>query len=89
MSDNNFVGGFYFKEPHEKAPDFVKGKIQIKLSDFAAYLRELKGNEPDVEWLSVDLKQAKSGKYYAERDTWKPTGDASPARAPITDDVPF
>jgi len=33
MSDNNFVGGFFFKLPHENAPDFVKGKVSIKLPD--------------------------------------------------------
>jgi len=68
MSDNNFVGGFFFKLPHENAPDFVKGKVSIKLPDLRQWLIE----NPQGDWLNVDLKVSKAGKGYAELDTWKP-----------------
>ena len=98
MENNDLVNGFFAKEPHNNAPDFVKGKISIKLSDFAQYLRELKASDPDIEWLNLDIKVSKQGKWYAMRDTWVP--DASKASAPApapahnnynqpNDDVPF
>ena len=95
MSDNNFIGGMFAKEPHENAPDFVKAGISIKLSDFAQYLRELKAEDPEIEWLNAQLKVSKGGKLYIERDTWKPK-EAAPAPEPassggggIDDDIPF
>jgi hypothetical protein len=62
-----FPKGLYFKEPNPNAPDFVKGKVSIKVDEFKAYLNNVKG-----EYLNIDLKVSKDGKAYAEVDTWKP-----------------
>lgn len=90
-NETDLVSGVYAKEPHEKAPDFVKGRLSIKLADFAQYLRELKAAESDVEWLNLDIKESKGGKWYVVRDTWKPS--EAPAPAPDlskpASDVPF
>lgn len=94
MSEKQFIDGISAKAPHDKAPDFIKARVSIKLSDFAQYLRDLKKAEPDVEWLNFDVKEAKSGKWYAERDTWKPDTKHRYS-APSTedsqhdDDIPF
>ena len=79
MSNDNsdLVNGLFAKEPHPNAPDFVKGKLSIKLADFAGYLRELKASEPDVEWINLDVKVSQAGKWYVMRDNWKP----DPSRA--------
>jgi len=68
MSESKLVNGFFFKLPHENAPEFVKGKISIKLADFAKFVKENK----DGEWMNIQLKISKSGNPYADLDTWKP-----------------
>jgi len=94
MSDN-FIGGLFAKAPHERAPDFVKAGISIKLADFAQYLRELKATEPDAEWLNIQIKESRGGKWYAEKDNWKPDAaqkavkEAAKADADLDSDLPF
>ena len=93
-TDTDLVNGFFAKEPHQNAPDFVKGKLSIKLADFAQYLRALKAAEPDVEWLNLDLKVSKGGKLYVSRDKWEPDStkahhDPKPDLSQPNGDVPF
>lgn len=90
MSEKEFIDGMSVKVPHEKAPDFVKASGSIKLDAFANYLRELKKREPDAEWLNFQIKVAKSGKWYVERDTWEPKKAADPTPATVEeDDLPW
>jgi hypothetical protein len=101
MSDKEFINGMSAKAPSDRAPDYVKARVSIKLSDFAQYLRELKAKEPDVEWLNADVKVSKGGNWYVERNTWKPQQQGDPndfegeipsqgaADAPMEDDIPF
>jgi hypothetical protein len=42
-------------------PISLKRGCLSKLADFAQYLRDLKLNEPDVEWLNFDIKESKRG----------------------------
>lgn len=67
MSDIEFVDGLIVKPPHEKAPDFVKCKISIKRKDLGNWLRG-----KDDDWINIDVKVSKDGKWYAAVDTWKP-----------------
>jgi hypothetical protein len=90
MSEKEFINGVSAKAPHERAPDFIKARVSIKLADFAQYLRDLKLNEPDVEWLNFDIKESKGGKWYVERDSWRPQEKVPQVAAdPLNDDVPF
>jgi hypothetical protein len=66
-SDNNFVDGMIVKAPRENAPDFVKGSISIKRGDLGNWLES-----KSEEWINVDIKESKAGKWYAEVNTWKP-----------------
>lgn len=98
MSDNKvFVDGLIVKR-HEKAPDFVVCNLSVKVAELVPFLEQNQSNG----WVNVQVKQAKSGKYYAELDTWKPTqGDAAqqgmaearraaePEGAMFDDDIPF
>ena len=36
MSDIKFIDGLIVKEPHERAPDFVKAKLSIKRAELIA-----------------------------------------------------
>ena len=83
MSDEiEFVDGVFAKAPHGNAPDFIKGKLSIKLSDFAQYLRDLKAKDPKAEWLNIDIKESQAGKWYVARDNWVPDANYSSAPAP-------
>jgi len=89
----DFVNGMIFKLPHEKAPDFVKGKISVKVDEFIKFAQE----NQDNGWLNIQLKVSKGGKAYAELDLWKPDGSANknaevPAQPEFDDDlggIPF
>jgi hypothetical protein len=65
-----FVDGLIVKAPNPKAPDFVKASISIKVEDLGKWLRaKYKAGD---EWVNIDVKEAKSGKWYAAVSTFKP-----------------
>ncbi len=80
-NDIEFVDGLIVKAPHEKAPDYVKASISIKVEDLGKWLREkYKAGE---QWVNIDVKEAKSGKWYAAVSTFKPKEKApAPTRKP-------
>ena len=96
MSEKEFVAGLYAKAPHERAPDFVKASLSIKRADLGNWLRS-----KSDEWINLDLKEARGGKWYFEVNTFVPkkpqaSNDAShtPKKTELTgyevyDDVPF
>ncbi len=95
MNDVEFVDGLIVKQPHPNAPDFVKAKISIKREDLLQWLQ----NKKD-EWINIDIKESKTGKWYAQVDTWQPQNplpsgqDAPPIEENTNDaesitDVPF
>jgi hypothetical protein len=99
--DIEFVEGLIVKAPHERAPDYVKAQISIKVEDLGKWLRaKYKAGD---EWVNIDVKQAKSGKWYAAVSNFKPKAKAEPQpetrqQAPkktggrfddMADDIPF
>lgn len=71
MADNiEFVDGLIVKAPNPKAPSFVKASISIKVEDLGMWLREK--HKAGEEWVNIDVKEAKSGKWYAAVSTFKP-----------------
>ena len=90
MSDKEFVDGLFVNEPKAGAPDFVKASISIKRKDLGNWLRQ-----KDDEWINIDVKESKEGKWYAEVNTWKPEKKVEvPQAAPPSnnfedDDIPF
>lgn len=89
-----FVDGLIVKAPHPKAPDFVKASISIKVADLGEWLRgKYKAGE---EWVNIDVKESKGGKWYAAVSTFKRKEDgagapraAAPKKALAEDDIPF
>jgi hypothetical protein len=67
VSDKEFVDGLIVKPPISGAPDFIKCQISIKRKDLGNWLR---GKEDD--WINLDVKVSKKGKWYAEVNNWKP-----------------
>jgi len=95
MSDNDLVMGFYPKQPSEKAPDFVIGKVSINLTDFRSWMKTHLQQNPNEEWLNIDMKVSKAGKGYAVVDHWKPeqsppaTKSEDEPAGGIDEDIPF
>ena len=101
MANNTeFVDGLIVKAPNPKAPDYVKANISIKVEDLGKWLRE-KFKAGD-EWVNIDVKESKGGKWYAAVSTFKPKAahdhqTKEPAKsAPskgrfddMDDDIPF
>lgn len=85
MSDVKFIDGFFAKAPRQGAPDFVKGSVSIKIEDFAKWVGAYKKANPGEEWLNIDIKESRGGKWYASENTWKPAGSDKP----FDDDVPW
>ena len=92
MSEENiFIDGLIVKEPHERAPEFVKAKLSIKREELIAWLQNQSG-----DWINADVKVSRGGKWYAAVDTWKPresgNTQSAPANTPppdFDDDIPF
>ena len=88
--DIKFVDGLIVKAPHENAPDFVKASISIKVVDLGKWLKaEYKAGNKD--WINIDVKEAKSGRWYAAVSTFKPRSkEQREAAEPRDEDIiPF
>ena len=64
--DKVFADGFIFKRS-DNAPDWVVGKLSVKVEDAIAFLKSNAKNG----WVNLNINSAKSGKYYMEVDTWE------------------
>jgi len=69
MSDIVFANGLIFKKP-DNAPDFVIGNLSVKKSEFIPFL-----DSQDGDWVNLQIKLSKGGKYYVEVNNWKPDKD--------------
>jgi hypothetical protein len=68
MSEVVFPKGMSIKR-NPKSPDFVIGKISIKLEDFVPFCQQ---NENDG-WINIEvLKKKADNSPYLKLDTWKP-----------------
>lgn len=92
--DIEFVDGLIVKAPNPKAPDFVKASIAIKVEDLGKWLRaKFKAGE---EWVNIDVKEAKSGRWYAAVSNFKkeekkdtPTKKNGGKFDDMEDDIPY
>ena len=67
-----FADGFLFKR-NEKAPDFVVGRMSIKVDEAIAFIKQHeKGG-----WVNLGVKTARSGNYYIDLDTFEAKNDSS------------
>jgi len=64
-----FADGFSFKRS-ENAPDFVIGRLSMKVDDAIAFMRE----HDKKGWINLNIKTARSGNHYVELDTFEPKG---------------
>jgi len=95
MEDKKLFEGAFFERPKAGAPDFVKGKMSMRVDDVVAFLTE---NKNEKGYCNFDLLLAKNGEsLYFQLNTWKPapkpdsqdnTGVAYP-EAIKPEDIPF
>lgn len=64
--DKVFADGFIFKRS-ENAPEWVIGKISVKVEDAVAFLNKNTKNG----WVNLNVNQSQNGKIYIELDTWE------------------
>lgn len=63
-----FADGFSFKR-NENAPDFVVGRLSIKIEDAIVFMKENQKNG----WVNISIKYGRSGNPYCELDNFDPT----------------
>lgn len=85
-TDIEFPDGLLVKAPNPKAPSFVKAQISIKVVDLGKWLKE-KYKAGD-EWINLDVKESKGGKWYASVSKFKPK-EMSEKSKDDEDQIPF
>jgi len=75
FKEKEFVDGLIVKAPRDVAPEFVKASLSIKRKELVEWL-----NKKQDEWINLDVKEGKSGKWYAEVNNWKPNKAAVEAK---------
>lgn len=73
---DKYPTGLFAKKPHEKAPQFIKGKLSVKRDEFINWLQT-----QETEWVNFDVKEGQDGKYYVQVDEWKPNNGLSQTQA--------
>ena len=91
MSEQKFAKGIFFERPNEKAPEFVKGKMSIKVDEAVEFLKEVKNEKG---YANFDLLKSKDGtKLYFTLNDWKPEVKAEAPSYPQEElnpqDIPF
>lgn len=61
--DKPFAAGLIYKRPHERAPEFVKAEISIKVEEFVPFLEA--HAKPDG-WVNLQVKESRGGKLYVQ-----------------------
>jgi hypothetical protein len=72
-----FADGFSFKR-NEKAPEFVIGRLSMRVDEAIAFLKEHDRNG----WVNLNIKTARSGNHYVELDTYEPQTEQAPKAKP-------
>lgn len=70
--DKIFADGLIWQDPHEKAPDFVKGNLVINAEKFTDFMKNQTEYISAKGWLKIVMKESKNGTIYFELDTYKP-----------------
>lgn len=82
-----FADGFVLKAPHENAPDFVKGSLSVKVDEAIKFLE---AHKDEKGWVNLDLKESKNGKWYVQKNDWKPKEKTESTDSEVgSDGIPF
>lgn len=71
MSDTKLAEGFFFERPRPNAPEFVKGRMSVKVDEAILFLQEFKN---EGGYVNLDLLLSKNGEnLYFKLNEWRPT----------------
>ena len=84
MTETIFPDGMVVSMPRQGAPEFVKCRIDIKVSDLIPFL-ERHANERG--WVNLDMLKSQKGGLYLKLNTWKPNGENRPQKAETKDEI--
>ena len=88
--EQKYINGLFVYAPHEKAPDFVKAKLSINVERLQEWLSENKALANEKGFISIDIKEGRDKKWYAQVDNWKPENKSvSTDEERNLEDVPF
>lgn len=68
-TETQFAEGIYFSKPKEGTPEFIKGRISVKVADFIAFAQK---HEKKNGYIDIDLMKSKKGTLYLKLNTWQP-----------------
>tara|TARA_B110000467_G_C18290677_1_gene464588 strand:+ start:765 stop:1031 length:267 start_codon:yes stop_codon:yes gene_type:complete len=82
-----FADGFSFST-RENQPDFVVGRVSVKIEDAIPFLKE---HGAKRGWVNLNVLVGRSGNPYVELDTFEPKSNTKKAPAPteVEDNLPF
>lgn len=75
----------WFSKPHEKTPEFIKGRISVKVADFVKFAQ---AHTNSNGYIDIDLKKSKGGKLYLALNEFKKPLPTSPDSNREMPDVP-
>jgi hypothetical protein len=90
-SEKEFPRGLFVSPPRPGAPDFVKGRISIRIEDFLEFL-SMKDSQ---EWLRIDIKESRktdeqgNPKWYSQVDNWVKPSERIGEQEESGDALPF
>lgn len=76
-----FADGFFFDRPREGAPDFVKGRMSIKVEEAIPFLQK---NVGEKGYVNLDLLLSKKGSLYLKLNTFTPKKTENDRNIPMT-----
>lgn len=87
-ADKIFAEGMNFQLPTPKTPDFVKGRMGVKVEQFYAWARD---HKDERGWINLDVCVSRGGNTYIALNTYKKTADGDDVKVEKkeVDDVPF
>lgn len=87
--------GFFFERPRDGAPEFVKGRMSIKVEEAIPFLQTYKTVSG---YVNLDLLKSQKGTLYLKLNEWKPAPKESVDAASLVnatsdeispEDIPF
>lgn len=72
MNEKPQLPPLFWKDAHQNAPSFVKGQISVNVPQMIKYFETYKEFISDKGWMTLGMKEARTGNIYFDLDTWKP-----------------
>jgi hypothetical protein len=67
-----FADGFSFRKPTADAPEYVVGRLSLKVEEAIAFIN---ANKNANGWVNLSIMIGRSGNPYVELDTYEPKKD--------------